>query len=77
MVSIVLRDVKGTFDKVWHNGLRFKLGNIQLEGYLKRILSNYLEVRKGFIFYKAEKEPMFKYLCNIILTYETYGKTLE
>ena len=28
VVLIVLRDVKGAFDKVWHDGLRYKLGDI-------------------------------------------------
>ena len=36
-VSIVLRDVKAAFDKVWHDGLRNKMGNVRLEGYLLRI----------------------------------------
>ena len=30
-VSVVLRDVKGAFDKVWHHGLRYKMNSIHVE----------------------------------------------
>ena len=65
MVSIVLRDVKGAFDKVWHDGLRYKLGSIQLENYLQRILSSYLSDRKGYVIYKGERSEDFNVTAGV------------
>ena len=43
--DIVLRDVAIAFDKVWHNGLKFKISQIPLHQCLKRILYSYLDER--------------------------------
>jgi hypothetical protein len=43
---VVLRDVSGAFDKVWHNGLRYKLFNLGIPEVLERLLSNFLADRQ-------------------------------
>ena len=47
MVTVVLRDISKAFDKVWHDGLRYKLMQIGLNSEITRILSNFLQNRKG------------------------------
>ena len=49
LVTIVLRDVKKAFDKVWHNGLIYKLLQTGIEEPLLRILANFLQNRKARI----------------------------
>ncbi len=44
-VYLVLRDVAKTFDKVWHNGLKYKLLHIGLPPLLEKILCNFLDNR--------------------------------
>ena len=58
-VSLVLRDVKAAFDKVWHHGIRYKLGHLGLEEFLLRILSNFLEQRKGGIYHGGVLGELF------------------
>ena len=41
-VNLVLRDISKAFDKVWHEGLKYKLIQANLENSLIRIVSNYL-----------------------------------
>ena len=49
LVTVVLRDVKKAFDKVWHKGLIYKLMQSGLETPLLRILANFLQDRKAKI----------------------------
>ena len=49
MIMVVLRDISKAFDKVWHNGLRYKLMQLGLDTELLRILSNFLQDRKAYI----------------------------
>ena len=44
-VNLVLRDISKAFDKVWHEGLKYKLIQANLPNYLIRIISNYLDNR--------------------------------
>ncbi len=48
-VYIVLRDVAKAFDKVWHNGLKYKLQRLQLPSILEKILCNFLDNRRAKI----------------------------
>ncbi len=48
-VYMVLKDVVKAFDKVWHNGLKYKLLTLQLPSILEKILCNFLDNRKGKI----------------------------
>ena len=45
LVHVVCRDVKGAFDKVWHNGLKFKLLHRNLPKNIEQTLSNFLDNR--------------------------------
>ena len=44
-VDLVFRDISRSFDKVWHNGLRYKFKTAPLPDTMTRILSNYLADR--------------------------------
>ena len=46
-VNIVLRDISKAFDKVWHNGLRFKMLINNFPRYQLRIISDYLRNRQA------------------------------
>lgn len=48
-VELILRDVGKAFDKVWHEGLSYKLLTIGTPGYLLRTIHNYLNNRKAKI----------------------------
>jgi len=48
-VYMVLRDVAKAFDKVWHNGLKYKLLRLGLPDILEKILCNFLDNRKAKI----------------------------
>ena len=43
--NITLRDVSKAFDRVWHQGLQFKLLNLGLPDTVGRLLCNFLEGR--------------------------------
>ena len=44
-LGAIFLDVEKAFDKVWHNGLRFKLLNLNLPPRLTRWISNFLKDR--------------------------------
>ena len=48
-VNLVLRDISKAFDKVWHNGLRFKMLINNFPRYQLRIISDYLRNRQAKI----------------------------
>ena len=48
-IDVTLRDVQKAFDKVWHDGLRYKLSQIALHPCFLKILSNYLKNRTASI----------------------------
>ena len=48
-VYMVLRDVEKAFDKVWHNGLKYKILRLRLPDILEKILCNFLDNRKAKI----------------------------
>ncbi len=48
-VYVVLRDVAKAFDKVWHNGLKFKILNLGLPSIIEKILCNFINNRKAKI----------------------------
>lgn len=48
-VNLILRDIKKTFDKVWHTGLKCKLLKTTLPTYMKKILCDYLTDRLIYI----------------------------
>ena len=56
---IVLRDVSRAFDKVWHNGLKYKIKNIQLPEIIVKLLSSFLDNRTASIFINNHKGKEF------------------
>ena len=48
-VDLVFRDISRAFDKVWHDGLRYKIRTAQLPDAMIRILCNYLTDRTATI----------------------------
>ena len=48
-VYMVLRDVAKAFDKVWHNGLKYKILKLELPSILEKNLCNFLNNRKAKI----------------------------
>ena len=47
--NIVCRDVAKAFDKVWHEGLKYKILHAGLPGIIERILCNFLDDRSAVI----------------------------
>ncbi len=45
----MLRDVAKAFDKVWHNGLKYKLLQLGLPGILEKTICNFLDHRTAKI----------------------------
>lgn len=48
-VFVVLRDVAKAFDKVWHNGLKYKILRLGLPDVLEKIVCKFLDNRKAKI----------------------------
>lgn len=48
-VLVVLRDVAKAFDKVWHNGLKYKILQLNLPTNLEKTLCNFLDYREARI----------------------------
>ena len=47
LITLILRDVRKAFDKVWHKGLIYKLLQTGVETHLLRILANFLHNRQA------------------------------
>ena len=47
--NIVCRDVAKPFDKVWHEGLKYKILHVGLPGIIEKILCNFLDDRSAVI----------------------------
>jgi len=47
--NIILRDVTKAFDKVWHDGLKYKITQLHLPPHLTRLLCNFLDDRSANI----------------------------
>ena len=56
-------DVSAAFDKVWHNGLLAKLGQVGVEGSFLDILRSYLSNRKQTVVVDGVKSGLAKLLC--------------
>ena len=55
LITMILRDIKKAFDRVWHQGLIYKLMQIGIETPLLRILTDFLKARKAYIKLNHEK----------------------
>ena len=65
LVTMVLRDVKKAFDKVWHRGLIYKLMQTGIETPLLRILSNFLKDRQARIRINNTLGDLFNMLAGV------------
>ena len=63
--SMVLRDIKSAFDKVWHDGLKYKMGASGLEDFLLRTLANYLKERKSYISFRGVEGEVFNIKAGV------------
>ena len=59
-IDIVLRDVSKAFDKVWHDGLKYKLSTLSLHDCFIRTLCDYLDDRTASIRLTNYIGPTFK-----------------
>ena len=64
-VEVIFRDVQKAFDKVWHEGLKYKIINIEIPLYLKRIICNYLDHRTTQIRINTYIGPSFNITCGV------------
>ncbi len=62
---MVLRDVAKAFDKVWHNGLKYKLLGLQLRDILENNLCSFLDKRKAKINFGSEYSKDIKLLSGV------------
>lgn len=65
MVTMVLRDVSKAFDKIWINGLIYKLLQLRLDPPLLRTLSDFLTNRKAYIKVNKIKGPTFNLKAGV------------
>ena len=63
--DVVLRDVSKAFDKVWLNGLKFKLDNLKLHPCFLKILCNFLDDRTASIKIENYIGPPFRLLSGV------------
>ena len=58
--NIICRDISKAFDKVWHQGLKYKIVRTELPSIIVKILSSYLKDRTAQIKYKEVLGPRFE-----------------
>lgn len=57
--SVVLRDVQKAFDKVWLDGLKYKILQTNLPRCMEKLLCNYMDDRTAFINFRDHKTNRF------------------
>lgn len=62
---LILRDITKAFDKVWHQGLKFKILNIQLPTITEKILCDFLDDRTAKIRINNHTGPSFLTNCGV------------
>ena len=58
--NVVCRDVAKAFDKVWHQGLRYKILHLELPSIIERILCHYTYERKARIKFRGQRGEFFE-----------------
>lgn len=64
-VYLVLRDVAKAFDKVWHNGLKYKILRLGLPDIIEKILCTFLDNRKAKINIGSDFSNEIKLLSGV------------
>ena len=62
---VVLRDVAKAFDRVWHQGLKYKLTDLGLPIIYEKILCDFLDDRSASILINEYKGPSFEINCGV------------
>ena len=65
VTDIVLRDVAKAFDKVWHNGLKYKLHSLKLHPCFTKILCSFITNRTACIRLQHHTGPAFPLLSGV------------
>ena len=63
--NVIARDVEKAFDKVWHDGLRFKIGQLNLEEPLERILHSFTKDRSARIRHRNKLGEKIELLSGV------------
>lgn len=63
--NVIFRDVSKAFDKVWHDGLRYKLCTLNMPRIFTALLCNFLQDRKATIQVGNYKTDTFPLLCGV------------
>ena len=61
----VFLNISKEFDKVWHDGIIFKLKSYNTEGELLSLLKNYLENREQRIVLNGQTSEWRKIMCGV------------
>ena len=64
-VYVILRDVSKAFDKVWIEGLQFKISQLQFPDIITKLLNNFITERKAKIKINAYTGPEFNLLSGV------------
>ena len=56
---LIMRDVSKAFDKVWHNGLKYKISNLRLPTIITKLLCNFIDNRTASISLNTYDGPSF------------------
>lgn len=63
--TLVMRDCSKAFDKVWHDGLKFKILHLELPRCLTALLCNFLDDREAAIELNTFTGPTFPLNCGV------------
>lgn len=58
--GIIMLDVEKAFDRVWHNGLLFKMINLRFPAYIINIIHEFLKERTFHVDINGAKSPIYK-----------------
>ena len=64
-INLVLRDVKGAFDKVWCDGLKNRILELNLSPNLTKILCNFISNRQTIIEWKGKSSSTFELKAGV------------
>ncbi|XP_042205994.1 uncharacterized protein LOC121855190, partial [Homarus americanus] len=64
--NIVLRDVSKAFDKVWHEGLKYKIIQLNMPPNITALLCNFLDNRQGKLIIDNYTDPLEQIVCDFL-----------
>ena len=63
---VILFDIQAAFDKVWHNGLIYKLWKLKIPIYLLQWIINFLENRQFRVVVDGSFSESYKISCGVL-----------